>query len=45
MDRVKTVGFSGNLSAFIFNLVSSREVEENYGWLELKDWKYHRVVF
>jgi hypothetical protein len=38
MDRLKTVGFSGNLLALIFDLVSSRELEANYGWLGLKDW-------
>jgi hypothetical protein len=40
MDRLKAVGFSGSLVAFIFNLVSSRELEANYGWLNLKDWTY-----
>jgi hypothetical protein len=40
MDRLKAVGFSGNLLAFIFNLVSSRELEANYGWLDLEDWTY-----
>jgi hypothetical protein len=38
MDRLKVVGFSGNQLALIFNLVSSRELETNYGWLNLKDW-------
>jgi hypothetical protein len=37
MDKLKAVGFSGNLLAFIFNLVSSRELEANSGWLDLKD--------
>jgi hypothetical protein len=37
MDRFKAVGFSGNMLAFIFNLVASREDEANYGWLDLKD--------
>jgi hypothetical protein len=37
MDKLKAVGLSGNLLAFNFNLVSSRELEANYGWLELKD--------
>jgi potassium voltage-gated channel Eag-related subfamily H protein 8 len=36
----RQVGFSGNLLAFIFNLVSARELEANYGWLDLKDWTY-----
>jgi hypothetical protein len=40
MDRLKAVGFSGNLLAFVFNLVSSRELEANYGWLDIKDWTY-----
>jgi retron-type reverse transcriptase len=40
MDRLKAVGISGNLLAFILNLVSSRELEANYGWLGLKDWTY-----
>jgi retron-type reverse transcriptase len=40
MDRLKAVGFSGNLLAFIFNLVSSRELKANNGWLDLKDWTY-----
>jgi hypothetical protein len=40
MGRLKAVGFSGNLLAFIFNLVFSRELEANYGWLDLKDWTY-----
>ncbi|PNF30200.1 hypothetical protein B7P43_G08428 [Cryptotermes secundus] len=40
MDRLKAVGFSGNLIAFIFNLVSARELEANYGGVELKDWTY-----
>jgi hypothetical protein len=40
MDRLKTVGFSGNLLPFIFNLYSSRELEANYGRLDLKDWTY-----
>jgi hypothetical protein len=40
IDRLKAVGFLGNLLAFIFNLVSSRELEANYGWLGLKDWSY-----
>jgi hypothetical protein len=31
MERLKAVGFSGNLLAFICNLVSSRELEANYG--------------
>jgi hypothetical protein len=29
MDRLKAAGFSGNLLAFIFNLVSLRELEAN----------------
>jgi hypothetical protein len=29
MDRLKVVGFSGNLLAYIFSLVSSRELEAN----------------
>jgi hypothetical protein len=36
MDNLKVVGFS----AFNFNLVSSRELEANCGWLDLKDWTY-----
>jgi hypothetical protein len=40
MDRLKAVGFSGNLLAFIFSLVSARELEANYGWLVLKEWTY-----
>jgi hypothetical protein len=40
IDRLKAVGFSGNLLAFIFNLVSSRELEANYGWPNLKAWTY-----
>jgi hypothetical protein len=40
MDRLKAVGYSGNLLAFTFNLVSSRELEANYGCLALKDWAY-----
>jgi hypothetical protein len=40
MNRLKAVGFSGNLLAFICNLVFSRELETNYGWLDLKDWTY-----
>jgi hypothetical protein len=38
MDRLKAVDFSGNQLAFIYNLVSSRELEANYGWVDLKDW-------
>jgi hypothetical protein len=30
MDRLRTVGFSGNLLAFFFNLVSSREQGAKY---------------
>jgi hypothetical protein len=47
MERLKAVvGFSGNLLAFIFNQVSSRELEANYGWLGLKDWRYKgRVIW
>jgi hypothetical protein len=41
MDRLKEVGFPGYLLAFIFNVVSSRELEANYGWLGLKDWTYN----
>jgi hypothetical protein len=40
IDRLKAVGFSGNLLAFVFILVSSRELEANYGRLDLKDWTY-----
>jgi hypothetical protein len=40
MDRLEAVGFSGYLIAHIFNLVSSRELEANYGWLDLEDWSY-----
>jgi hypothetical protein len=40
MDRLKAVGFSGNMLAFIFNLVSSREEEAHHGWLDLKDWTH-----
>jgi hypothetical protein len=40
MDRLKAVGFSGNLLASIFNLVSTRKLERNYGWLDPKDWTY-----
>jgi hypothetical protein len=40
MDRLKALGFSGNLLALIFTLVSSKELEANYGWLDLKDWTY-----
>jgi hypothetical protein len=40
VDRLVAVGFSRNLLAFIFNSVSSRELEANYGWLDLKDWTY-----
>jgi hypothetical protein len=40
VDRLKAVGFSGNLLAFICNLVSSRELEANCGCLDLKDWTY-----
>jgi hypothetical protein len=36
MDRLKAVGFSGNLLASIFNLVSLRELEASYDWLDLK---------
>jgi hypothetical protein len=35
MDRLKAVGFSGNLLSFIFNMVFSRQLEAN-----LKDWMY-----
>jgi retron-type reverse transcriptase len=28
------------LLAFIFNLLSSRELGANYGWLDLRDWTY-----
>jgi hypothetical protein len=38
MDRLKSVAFSGNLLAFIFTLVSLRELEANYGWPDLKSW-------
>jgi hypothetical protein len=38
------VDFSGNLLAFTFNLVSSRELEANYGWLDLKDWTYKGLL-
>jgi hypothetical protein len=47
-DRLKAGGFSRNLLALIFILVSSRELEAKYGWPDLKDWTYkglHRVVF
>jgi hypothetical protein len=37
---LKAVGFSGNLLAFFFNLASSKELEADYGWLDLKDWVY-----
>jgi hypothetical protein len=40
MDRLKAAGFSGNLLAFTFTLFSSRELEANYGWLDVKDWAY-----
>jgi hypothetical protein len=40
MDRLKAVGFSGDLLAFVFNLVSSRGLEANYGWPDLKDSTY-----
>jgi hypothetical protein len=36
MDRLKEVDFSGNLLVFIINLVSSRKLEENHGWLDLE---------
>jgi hypothetical protein len=36
MDTLTAVGFSGNLLALIFNLVSSRELEANDGWLDLQ---------
>jgi hypothetical protein len=39
MDRLKAVGFVGNLLSFMFNLLS-RELEANYGWLDLRDWTY-----
>jgi hypothetical protein len=42
MDILKAIGFSENLLAFIFNLVSLRELEANYGWLDLRDWKGER---
>jgi hypothetical protein len=45
MDRLKAEGFSGNLLAFIFNLVSSRELAANYGWLDLKDWTYKGLSY
>jgi hypothetical protein len=35
MDRLKAAGFSGKLLAFIFNLVSSRKLEADCGWLDL----------
>jgi hypothetical protein len=44
MDRLKAVGFSGNLLAFIFGLVSSTELEANYGWLDFKDWTYKGLL-
>jgi hypothetical protein len=40
MDRFKAVGLSGNLLALTFNLLSSRELEANYGWLDIKDGTY-----
>jgi hypothetical protein len=48
MDRLKAVVFSDNLLAFVYDLVSSMELEANYGWLDLEDWitkAYRRVVF
>jgi hypothetical protein len=36
-DRLKEVGFSGNLRAFVFDMVSSMELEANFGWLDHKD--------
>jgi hypothetical protein len=44
LDRLKEVGFSGNMLAFISNVVSSRELEANYGWLDLKDWTYKGLL-
>jgi hypothetical protein len=35
---LKEIGFSGNVLAFVFNLVPLRELEEKYGWLDHKDW-------
>jgi hypothetical protein len=35
---LKEIGFSGNVIAFVFNLISLRELEKNYGWLDLKNW-------
>jgi hypothetical protein len=40
MGRLEAGGFSGNLLAFISNLVSWRELEATYGWLDLKVWTY-----
>jgi hypothetical protein len=36
MDRLKVQGFSRNMFAFLFNLVSSRDLEAHYGWVDLK---------
>jgi hypothetical protein len=43
MDRLKCAGLSGNLLAFIFNLVSPRELEASLGWLDLKNWTYKGI--
>jgi hypothetical protein len=48
MDRIKAVGFSENMLAFIFNLVSEKVLEANYGWLISNTGHtkvYHRVAF
>jgi hypothetical protein len=44
LDRLKSVGSSGNLLAFIFNLLSLRELEANYGWLDLKRLDIQRLT-
>jgi hypothetical protein len=44
MDRLKGIGFSGNLLAFIFNLVSARELEAYYVWIDFKHWIYKVVI-
>jgi hypothetical protein len=40
VDRLKVVGYSGSLLASIYYLVSSRDLEANYAWLDLKDCSY-----
>jgi hypothetical protein len=40
VGRLKAVGYSGNLLASIYNLVSSRELGAKYAGLDLKDCSY-----